>query len=76
MQRAVLLARDETIETADLRLGAREAPETLDNLTLEQAERYVIQRALASCGADVVAAAAKLGMSRSALYRRLEKIRE
>ena len=43
---------------------------------LEQAERYVIQRALESCGGDVVAAAVKLGMSRSALYRRLGKIRE
>jgi DNA-binding NtrC family response regulator len=76
MQRAVLLAKEATIEVADLRLGAPEAGQTLENLTLEQAERYVIQRALESCGGDVVAAAAKLGMSRSALYRRLEKIRE
>ena len=76
IQRAVLLAKDETIEAADLRLGVREAAENLENLTLEQAERYVIQRALESCGGDVVAAAAKLGMSRSALYRRLEKIRD
>jgi DNA-binding NtrC family response regulator len=76
MQRAVLLARDETIEVADLKLAERDAGETLENLTLEQAERYVIQRALESCGGDVAAAAAKLGMSRSALYRRLEKIRE
>ena len=76
MQRAVLLAKDDAVEVADLRLGEREAAETLDNLTLEQAERYVIQRALESCGGDVTAAAVKLGMSRSALYRRLEKIRE
>ena len=76
MQRAVLLAKGETVEIADLRLAEREVTETLENLTLEQAERYVIQRALESCGGDVMAAAAKLGMSRSALYRRLEKIRE
>jgi DNA-binding NtrC family response regulator len=76
MQRAVLLARGDAIELADLRLAERDAGETLENLTLEQAERYVIQRALESCGGDVVAAAVKLGMSRSALYRRLEKIRE
>lgn len=76
MQRAVLLAKDETIELADLRLGERGCAETLENLTLEQAERYVIQRALESCGGDVAAAAERLGMSRSALYRRLEKIRE
>jgi DNA-binding NtrC family response regulator len=76
MQRAVLLAKGEAIEVADLRLAERDSPETLENLTLEQAERYVIQRALESCAGDVTAAAAKLGMSRSALYRRLEKIRE
>jgi DNA-binding NtrC family response regulator len=76
MQRAVLLAQDDAIEPADLRLGERDAAETLENLSLEQAERYVIQRALESCGGDVAAASAKLGMSRSALYRRLEKLRE
>lgn len=48
----------------------------LETLTLEQAERYVIRRALGSCGGDVAAAALKLGMSRSALYRRLEKFRK
>jgi DNA-binding NtrC family response regulator len=76
MQRAVLLGRDDAVEVADLRLREQEAAETLENLTLEQAERYVIQRALESCGGDVAAAAEKLGMSRSALYRRLEKLRE
>ncbi|MGA7540917.1 MAG: sigma-54 dependent transcriptional regulator [Steroidobacteraceae bacterium] len=76
MQRAVLLAKGETIEVADLRLTERDVTETVENLTLEQAERYVIQRALESCSGDVAAAAVKLGMSRSALYRRLEKIRE
>jgi DNA-binding NtrC family response regulator len=76
MQRAVLLARDAVVEVADLRLAEGGAADTLENLTLEQAERYVIQRALESCGGDVPAAAAKLGMSRSALYRRLEKIRQ
>lgn len=76
MQRAVLLAKDDAIEVADLRLAERGATESLENLTLEQAERYVIQRALESCGGDVAAAAVRLGMSRSALYRRLEKIRE
>jgi len=76
MQRAVLLAKDATIEVADLRLGERDGAQTLENLTLEQAERYVIQRALESCGGDVTAAAVKLGMSRSALYRRLEKFKQ
>lgn len=76
MERAVLLAKDKQIGVADLRLTAGESAERLDTLTLEQAERYVIRRALESSGGDVAAAAEKLGMSRSALYRRLEKLRE
>lgn len=76
IQRAVLLARGDTIEPADLRLAEGSSAETLENLTLEQAERYVIQRALESSSGDVAAAAVKLGMSRSALYRRLDKLRE
>lgn len=76
MQRTVLLGKGDAVEVPDLRLEERATAEPLENLTLEQAERYVIQRALESCRGDVAAAAAKLGMSRSALYRRLEKIRE
>ncbi len=75
MQRAALLAAGEQIEVADLRLPGGAKTECLDNLTLEQAERYVVRRALESCGGDATAAAAKLGVSRSALYRRLEKLR-
>lgn len=75
MQRAVLLARGPTVEVADLRLNEQQTLERLDGLTLEQAERYVIRRALESCGGDVATAAVKLGMSRSALYRRLDKLR-
>lgn len=76
MQRAALLAAGEQIEATDLRLPGESITEGLDGLTLEQAERYVVRRALESCGGDAVAAAAKLGLSRSALYRRLEKLRE
>lgn len=75
MQRAALLASGTQVEVADLRLNRSDTAERLDNLTLEQAERYVIRRALESVGGDVNAAAEKLGMSRSALYRRLEKLR-
>ena len=76
MQRAILLAKGEEVQAADLRLAGGETTERLDNLTLEQAERYVIRRALESCGGDVETAALRLGVSRSALYRRIEKLRE
>lgn len=71
-----MLANGEVIEVADLRLAGQGTMERLDHLTLEQAERYVIRRALESCGGDVAAAAIKLGMSRSAFYRHLEKLRK
>ncbi|MGA9851699.1 MAG: sigma-54 dependent transcriptional regulator [Gammaproteobacteria bacterium] len=76
MERAVLLAKNNQVGVADLRLAVGETAERLDALTLEQAERYVIRRALESCGGDVATAAARLGVSRSALYRRMEKLRE
>jgi DNA-binding NtrC family response regulator len=75
MQRAVLLARGDTVTVADLKLREPRTLEGLDGLSLEQAERYVIRRALESSGGDVAVAAEKLGMSRSALYRRLDKLR-
>jgi DNA-binding NtrC family response regulator len=40
--------------------------------SLEDAERLVIEKALARHAGDVRAAAAQLGLSRSALYRRLQ----
>jgi len=41
-------------------------------MTLDDAERHLIQRALARCGGNVSEAAKELGLSRSALYRRLQ----
>jgi DNA-binding NtrC family response regulator len=41
--------------------------------TLDQVERGVIERALAKAGGNISAAAAALGLSRAALYRRLER---
>jgi DNA-binding NtrC family response regulator len=76
VRRAVLLTRNDRIDVSDLRLANSRGAERLDHLTLEQAERYVIRRSLESCGGDVEAAAVKLGMSRSALYRRMEQFRK
>ena len=44
-----------------------------EELTLEQAEKLFIQKVLARHGGDVRKAAEQLGMSRSALYRRLQQ---
>ncbi len=78
LERAVLLAAGEWIEPADLRLvpaAGHEIP-SLENMTLEQAERYLVSQALERSRGDAEAAARQLGVSRSALYRRLAKYRQ
>ena len=73
IERAVLMARTAAITAADL--GLQGGPETssTDEMTLEQAEKLFIQKVLARHGGDVRKAAEQLGMSRSALYRRLQQ---
>jgi transcriptional regulator of acetoin/glycerol metabolism len=42
-------------------------------MTLDEAEEYLIRRALERCDGNVSRAAEALGLSRSALYRRLQQ---
>ena len=51
-----------------------DAGPALEEMTLEQVERYLIERALAVQGGNVSEAARVLGLSRSALYRRLTSL--
>ncbi len=74
VERAVLLSEGATVDGEDL--GLRPAPDAaarFDELTLEEAERILIQRALGRFDGNVSQAAEALGVSRSALYRRLER---
>ncbi len=74
VERAVLMARGTAIEPADLRLtAAAVAPGDRRPMTLDEVELDAIRAALARHDGNVVAAADELGMSRSALYRRMEK---
>ena len=75
VERAVLMSRSGLITSEDLGLRAP-APGTatdLSGMTMEDAEKYIIQQALARHGGNVVQAAESLGMSRSALYRRIQQ---
>ncbi len=74
IERAVLMAEGAVITRDDLGLGGpgAPAPEPGEPMTLDQAERAHIQKVLARHGGDVRRAAEQLGMSRSALYRRLQ----
>jgi DNA-binding NtrC family response regulator len=73
IERAVLMARGSAIEPADLRLTAAPTPGDRKAMTLDEVELDAIRAALARHDGNVIAAADELGMSRSALYRRMEK---
>ena len=74
IERAVLMAAGEAITAKDLGLDTTAGPQPpAEEMTLEQAERIFIQKVLARHGGDVRKAADQLGMSRSALYRRLQQ---
>jgi DNA-binding NtrC family response regulator len=74
VERAILMARGGLITSDDLGLGARVPGSAADvaAMTMDDAEKYIIQQALARHGGSVVQAAEALGMSRSALYRRIQ----
>jgi DNA-binding NtrC family response regulator len=75
VERASLLAADDTLGAADLRLQQSDAPApTLESMSLEDAERALIRAALRRHEGSAAAAAQALGLSRSAMYRRMEKL--
>jgi DNA-binding NtrC family response regulator len=75
MHRAVLMSRGDEVTAADLMLRRRgEEGGTLpEGLTLDEVEKIHIERALERHGGNVSRAAEQLGLSRSALYRRLQR---
>ena len=74
VERAFLVAAGDRIEATDLQLTATsQSVDDLESMPLEQAERLLIQAALRRNEHNVLEAARELGLSRSAMYRRLEK---
>lgn len=77
MERASLLSQGERIEASDLGLQAQAGPLAqdldLEQLTLDEAEKLLIRKALQRNEGNALLAAQTLGLSRSAFYRRLEK---
>jgi DNA-binding NtrC family response regulator len=74
IERAVLLAQGPQIRAGDLGLRpVREGTLRLEEMSIEEVERVLIQKALARYGGNVSHASKALGLSRSALYRRLQK---
>jgi DNA-binding NtrC family response regulator len=74
MERAVLMCRTEYLQPADLGLGLqRTASPNLEELSLEAVESILIRKTLQRFQGNVSQAAEALGLSRGALYRRMEK---
>ncbi len=74
LERAVLMCRSDQIQPADLGLGvSRPQAQNLEELSLESVETILIRKALQRFQGNVSQAAEALGLSRGALYRRMEK---
>ena len=76
VERAVVMARSARIRAADLRLRGREGDSVeLFDVTLAEAERILVRKALDRHDGNVTRAARALGLTRSALYRRLKRMK-
>ena len=75
VERGVLLSAGPLVRAADLGLRAQAstAAARLEEMPLDEVERHLIRRTLARHDGNVSQAARALGLSRSALYRRLQK---
>ncbi len=78
LERAVMLAQNETIGTADLLLKPTTGnvpliPATMQDMTLEQIEKYLLTQTLQQTEGNVSKSARQLGLSRMAMRYRMEK---
>jgi len=74
VERAVLMARKNTVGAGDLGLQPRsESSGRLEDMSLEEVESFLIRKTLSRHGNNVSQAANALGLSRSALYRRIQR---
>jgi DNA-binding NtrC family response regulator len=74
VERAILMAQDNMVRARDLGLRAsKDATARIEDMSLEEVEGFLIKKALARYDGNVSQAAKALGLSRSALYRRLQR---
>ena len=74
VERSILLAHGELVGVQDLGLvGPTESDRSMEIMTLQEVEKAVIDKVLRRHDGNVSQAAEALGLSRSALYRRLER---
>ncbi len=74
VERSVLMAQGSVVRASELGLRpGREGSPRLEEMSLEDVEAFLIKKALARYEGNVSRAAEALGLSRSALYRRLQR---
>jgi DNA-binding NtrC family response regulator len=74
VERAVLVSSGDLVRVSDLSLrNPRETSQRMEDLSLEEVESLLIRKAIDRFGGNISQAAEALGLSRSALYRRLQK---
>ncbi|MGC4040599.1 MAG: sigma-54 dependent transcriptional regulator [Flavobacterium sp.] len=73
IERAVILCEDNTISASDLDLELVTVYENRDDVPLSDIEKNTIEKVLAKHQYNISKSAEELGLSRAALYRRMEK---
>lgn len=76
IERAVIMSEAQALQPSDFFFSAREAKEeglVFEHYNLEEVEKTVIRKTLSKYGGNISQAAGELGLTRTSLYRRLEK---
>jgi len=77
IERGVIMSDGHEIKVTDFNLSSRPAAhdevENFDNLNLQDIEKMLVEKALDKHEGNISKAAKELGLTRAALYRRLEK---
>jgi len=75
LERAVLMCQGEEIQVSDLGLNVQQRSQgpNLEELSIEEVEGILVRKALQRFHGNVSQAAEALGLSRGALYRRMER---
>ncbi len=78
LERAIILSNSSVLQPEDFNLSATVPKETdqqlnLDQYNLDEVEKLLIRKVLKKYNGNITQAASELGLTRSSLYRRLEK---
>ena len=76
IERTVIMTDSTNLQPTDIILSTRETREEallFENYNLDEAEKIIIRKVLGKFNGNITQAANELGLTRTSLYRRLEK---